>query len=113
MSRFNHVTWTKEQSPINVELKVSTQRLEALDEPDLTGADIRNICELAYQLDVSLEEARKFVVPLKTQSPVAIAEARAIAHDRFISASSGGVYQAPGKRMKTNRKPARLVSQTD
>lgn len=68
------------------------------DEADLTGADIRNICETAYRLGCSLAEALDYVVPLKTQSPDAIRAARGQAHDRFIDASRGGVYQQPDKR---------------
>ena len=83
-------------------------KFKTLDEPDLTGADIRNICEMAHKLSMTLEEARQFIVPMKTQNPQAIADAREIATNRFISASHGGVYQKPGPK-KTKRN-ARQVS---
>jgi hypothetical protein len=85
---------------------------ESTDEDDLTGADIRNICEMAYQLGVTLPEARKFVVPLKTQSPDAIVAARAMASHRFISASLGGVYHSTSSH-QANSKPSRRVSLGD
>ena len=72
------------------------------DEADLTGADVRNICEQAHMLACSLSEARRYVVPLKTQSPAAIEEARKMATGRFTDASRGGVYD----RSKQNAKPS-------
>ena len=62
------------------------------DEDDLSGADIRNICEAAYELACPLTEARRYVVPLKVQSPQDIQAARAMAKSRFTDASKGGVY---------------------
>ena len=62
------------------------------DEPDLTGADIRNICEQAYLLGCSLKEARRYVVPLKSQSPKDIEQCRLQANGRFTDATLGGVY---------------------
>jgi hypothetical protein len=63
------------------------------DDTDLTGADIRNICEVAYSLAIPLKEALRYVVPLKVQSPDAIRECRRQANGRFIDASAGGVYR--------------------
>jgi hypothetical protein len=74
----------------------------APDSEDLTGADIRNICETAHRLGCTLTAALEYVVPLKVQSPDAIREARGKAKDRFIDASRGGVYKPPAER-KTSR----------
>ncbi len=63
------------------------------DERDLTGADIRNICEQAYSLAMSLADAREFVVPLKVQDPQSIEAARAQANGRFLDANRGGTYR--------------------
>ncbi len=75
-----------------------------IKEKGLTGADIRNICEMANSLECSLTEARGYVVPLKVQSPKALGEARRNANNRFIDASKGGVYQAPNQD-KPRRQP--------
>jgi len=74
------------------------------DETDLTGADIRNICEMSRRLGCTLAEALDFVVPLKTQSPASIRETREKAHDRFIDAANGGVYKLPEKRRRKSGK---------
>jgi SpoVK/Ycf46/Vps4 family AAA+-type ATPase len=68
------------------------------DESDLTGADIRNICDMAAALQCTLAEARRYVVPLKTQSPADIAAARDRANGKYISAAYGGVYVKPELR---------------
>ncbi len=78
------------------------------DEENLTGADIRNICEQAYVLACPLAEARKYVVPLKTQSPQDIDQARNLANGRFTDASRGGVYNKD--RRDTQAKPGRKVA---
>lgn len=69
---------------------------EPYDERDLSGADIRNICENAWALKCSLNEAKRYAVPLRIQSPDEIEECRRLAHNRFIDAARGGVYQQPG-----------------
>lgn len=64
------------------------------DEADLTGADIRNICEQAYMLQCSLAEARRYVVPLKVQSPHDLENVRKLARGKFLDSAKGGVYGA-------------------
>lgn len=61
---------------------------------DYTGADIRNVCEIAYSLGCTLSEAARYSVPLKVTAPQAIRDARQQAHGRFLSAAHGGVYEA-------------------
>ena len=68
---------------------------KAPDEDDLTGADIRNICETAYSQGISLKDAMQFVVPLKVQDPDSIEAARRQANGRYIDANKGGVYKLP------------------
>lgn len=78
------------------DIQLKAHGIEAEDVPDedgLTGADIRNICEMAHALNCSLKDALRFVVPLKKQSPNAIANARKNADGKFISANTGGAYR--------------------
>lgn len=75
------------------------------DEPDLTGADIRNLCEMAHRLNCHTPEARQYVVPLKVQSPTSIQECRDRAHQRFTDAARGGTYDR-------DRKPARKTKRS-
>lgn len=74
------------------------------DEQDLTGADIRNICEQAYILNCSLAEARRYVVPLKVQAPQDIAAGRNMAKGRFLDAANGGVYGSQDNAPKQSGK---------
>jgi len=80
------------------------------DEVDLTGADIRNICEQAYTLGCTLAEARRYVVPLKVQSPSDIEAARQMAKGRFTDASRGGVYDPDGRNSKASGRKVRVAS---
>ncbi len=72
------------------------------DEPDLSGADVRNTCEIAYSLRCTLAEARRFIVPLKSQSPQGIVDSRTQAQGRFTCANFGGTYQLPDRRPKAS-----------
>jgi SpoVK/Ycf46/Vps4 family AAA+-type ATPase len=72
----------------------------SIDSDGLTGADIRNMCEMAARLRVDLEDATQYVVPLKVQSPMVVSEARKAATGRYICASNGGVYTQDGVTKK-------------
>lgn len=57
-----------------------------------TGADIRNVCAIAYRLKVSLKKAATFITPVAVSDPAAVEKLRALANGRFLSASYPGVY---------------------
>ncbi len=90
-----------EQLPIwDINLRRFGLSQEWTGSDQLTGADIRNICELAYKLDCTLDEAAEFTVSMASQSPRQVAVARRAAHNRFLSANSPGVYEmAQGEYM--------------
>jgi hypothetical protein len=58
-----------------------------------TGAEIRNVCELAWRMSVSVVEAARFIVPVSTSDPGSIEKLRALADQKFLSASYPGVYK--------------------
>jgi len=62
-----------------------------------TGAEIRNCCDFAYQLDCSLVEAAEFIVPVAKTDAKAIDEIRSIAKNTFLSANYPGPYRGPAK----------------
>lgn len=57
-----------------------------------TGAEIRNCCDIAYRLSISLEEAGKYIVPVCQSDPEGIRKLREMADGKFISASYEGKY---------------------
>ncbi len=65
------------------------------NDDDWTGAEIRNCCELADQLSVSLVEAAGYIVPIAKAMPETVQELRRAANGRFLSASSPGPYRMP------------------
>ena len=83
------------------------------DQDGLTGADIRNICSMAHTLQCTLSEALDYVVPLKTQSPQVIDDARQQAHMRFIDAANGGVYRKDRNETRRNEKTSRFTEITN
>jgi hypothetical protein len=61
-----------------------------------SGAEIRNVCELSYQLSVPLTEAAKYIVPVIVADPDKVRRLRETAKGRFLCASHGGPYSGPG-----------------
>jgi hypothetical protein len=80
---------------------------------EYTGADVRNICELASDLNCTLQEASQFVVPVSQSDPDTIKELRTLATNRFLSASYGGAYQGPGSGLSvptwSDERPGRRI----
>lgn len=63
------------------------------DDTNWTGADIRNVCDIAWRLKISLQQAAAYIVPVAKSNPEAIDALRRLAAGRFLSASKPGVYQ--------------------
>lgn len=57
-----------------------------------TGDDIRNCCEKAWMLNWTLAESAKYIVPITKSDAKRIQTIRSEAHNRYLSASKGGVY---------------------
>lgn len=60
---------------------------------EMTGADIRNVCELAATLNLPVKEASQFTVPLFVADPNSVTRVRDYANGRLLSASTPGVYR--------------------
>lgn len=58
-----------------------------------SGADIRNVCEIAWRMNTDLAEASQYIVPAFKNAGKEIAEMRDMADGKFLSASYPGVYQ--------------------
>ena len=71
-----------------------------------TGAEIRNCCDIAYSLGVSVKEAGSYIVPVCESDPTGITTLREEADGKFISASYEGKY----KHIKTPDDPVMLAS---
>ena len=60
-----------------------------------TGAEIRNVCRAAWRLNISIDEARKLIVPVAESGKEDIDRLRSLAVGRFLDAARGGKYQGP------------------
>jgi hypothetical protein len=63
-----------------------------------TGAEVRNVCRLAYETRRPVPEMRDRIVPVSTADPDSIERLRKSAHKKFLSASQAGVYIHPADR---------------
>lgn len=98
--RFNLGTWffdlpdeAERRSIWDVWLK----RFEITEEPlidlQLSGAEIKQCCEIAWTLNVSLKAASAYIVPVARSASDEVERIRRQADRRFLSASRAGVYQ--------------------
>jgi len=62
------------------------------DSDGWTGAEIRQCCDLAYRLGLSLIESSEYVVPVSVSAREVINTLRTEASGRYLSASQPGVY---------------------
>lgn len=62
------------------------------DDHQWTGADIRNVCALAYRLKTTLRKASTYITPVAKSDPQSIDRLRRLAHKSFLSASKEGLY---------------------
>lgn len=62
-----------------------------------TGAEIRNVCDIADRLDLSLADACQYIVPVAVSGAAQLEGLRNAADGRFLNASGAGVYRKPRK----------------
>ncbi|WP_447859645.1 AAA family ATPase [Nitrospira calida] len=72
-----------------------------------TGAEIETCCQLAWQLQIPLREAARYIVPVAQAAPETIDELRRQAAGRYLSASYAGVYRLPEAAVAADGVPAR------
>jgi hypothetical protein len=58
-----------------------------------TGAEIKECCQKAYRLRMTLEQAASYIVPVAKSAAEQIKNLRLLASGKYISASAPGVYQ--------------------
>jgi hypothetical protein len=63
------------------------------DDEGWTGAEVRECVRKAYRLDMTLQEAATYVVPVSRSASEQIEDLRASASGRYISASQPGLFQ--------------------
>jgi SpoVK/Ycf46/Vps4 family AAA+-type ATPase len=68
------------------------QKGVTVDDTGWTGSEVRNCCEIARDLSITLEEAAKLIVPIVKSDPASISKMRQQANGRYLSASYSGTY---------------------
>jgi len=74
------------------------------DDLNYTGADIRNVCSIAYRLKVSLKKAATYITPVAKSDPASIDRLRRLAHKSFLCASKEGLYEHPAIALEEQAK---------
>ncbi len=74
-------------------------------ETQYTGAEVRNICRMAYRCNTTLEHSAQFIIPMIVSDPEGIDSLRRVAHNRWLSASYPGkyVYVEAGENNSTGK----------
>lgn len=85
-------------------------KMKRPDDADWTGAEIYNCCSLSWQLNIPLEEASEFVVPVAVSSPEQVERLRALADNRILSASYPGKYKKTSVDVMTVPQRAVMVT---
>jgi SpoVK/Ycf46/Vps4 family AAA+-type ATPase len=67
------------------------------DDKQWTGAEIRNVCELASRMRCTVREAASFIVPVAISDPESITRLRTLAAGKFLSATYPGAYVLQAK----------------
>jgi SpoVK/Ycf46/Vps4 family AAA+-type ATPase len=86
-----------------IEQYVPAAERAACQDDDWTGAEIRTCCELAADLDCTLQEASRYIVPVAQSMPQEIDELRQEAEGRYLSASYPSVYRRGGPEAEGGR----------
>lgn len=84
----------KAQWELNMKL-YDLKKQELPDDTDWTGADIRNVCDVADQLSCTIKKACQYVTFVAKSDPKAIEDLRVMADGKFVDASKPGTYKAP------------------
>jgi hypothetical protein len=74
-----------------------------------TGAEIKNCCNIAYQLQISPKKAAEYIIPLAVSAEDRIRTLRNEANSRYISAAYPGAYKAP-PGLDPEEEPAMVVA---
>jgi hypothetical protein len=108
--RFNRGIWyvdlpTEEELESIWDINVKKYDLEAGQKRPqtaaYTGADVRNICDNAYSLELPLLEAAQTIVPVSVSDPSSIKRLQDMANGKFLDASLGGPYQKDSRKELT------------
>ena len=77
-----------------------------------TGSDVKNCCQMADRLSISVKEASRFICPVAKSSPEVIHKLRRLSHNRFLDAAKGGTYQDTTAPSTNDNATAVVVSDT-
>lgn len=78
--------------------KFAVEDIRPEDGAELTGAEIRNLCEAADDMGITPKDAAAYIVPVSVQAAEEIEALRRQASGKYISADYAGAYKMPQRR---------------
>jgi ATPase family associated with various cellular activities (AAA) len=72
--------------------EIDPKGIKGIDFRGWTGAEIRNVCRLAYRQRIPLAEAAKFIIPVADSAKEQIEKLREAASGKYLSAATPGRY---------------------
>lgn len=91
--------------------KIPSEQPNPADE-GWTGAEIRECCQKAYRLKITLAQASTYIVPVTRSSAELVHNLRASCSGKYLSASKPGVYIYHGETASTMPIVPQIVSTT-
>lgn len=86
-------------------------KMELPNDNNWTGAEIKSCCQLAKLTKKTLKEVASLVASPLQLSPESVHEMRWLAHNRYINASKGGLYEYSEMKEKQTEMARKLVRQ--
>lgn len=72
---------------------IDMKQVAEFEHPEWTGAEIRNVCRMAFRQKITLAEASKSIVPVAQSGADTIRQLRKSASGNFLSANFPGTYR--------------------
>lgn len=72
---------------------LTNEQFDDVNDKNWTGAEIKQCCDIAYRLNVTLSEAAGYIVPVAVSAKDKIEELQTQASGCFISAGEKGIYR--------------------
>ena len=76
---------------------LTKDQCDSVSDKGWTGAEIKNACNIAYMLDITLTEAAKYIVPVAIAARQQIETLQNSANGCYIDAGKKGIYRKEGK----------------
>lgn len=97
--------------PIHLKAYELDAKMALPDDSDWTGSEIKSCCQLAKLTKKGLKDVASLVASPLQLSPDSVDFMRSLAHNRYVSATKGGLYQYSELKERQTEQARKLVRQ--